>query len=88
MKSKGLVNDIELNKLVMVSFSSLLGFPGGLVVRNLLANIRDAGSIPGSGRSSGERNSKLSSILSWKKIHGQRRLGELQSMGSQRVRYD
>ena len=67
MKSKGLVNDIELDKLIMVSFSSLLGFPGGLVVRNLLANIRDAGSIPGSGRSSGERNGKLSSILSWKK---------------------
>ena len=66
MKSKALVNDIELHKLIMVSFSSLLGFPGGSVVRNLLASVRDAGSIPGSGRPSGERNGKHSSILCWK----------------------
>ena len=66
MKSKALVNDIELYKLIMVSFSSLLGFPGGSVVRNLLASVRDAGSIPGSGRPSGERNGKHSSILCWK----------------------
>ena len=37
----------------------LLGFPGGSVVKNLLANARDAGdagSIPGSGRSPGGGN--------------------------------
>ena len=37
----------------------VLGFPGGSVVKNLLANAgdaRDAGSISGSGRSPGGRN--------------------------------
>ena len=37
----------------------LLGFPGGTVVKNLLDNAgdaKDAGPIPGSGRSSGEEN--------------------------------
>ena len=33
------------------------GFPGGSVVKNLPANVGDIGSIPGSGRSSGEGNS-------------------------------
>ena len=32
------------------------GFPGGSVVKNLLARAGDVGSIPGSGRSPGERN--------------------------------
>ena len=34
----------------------LVGFPGGSVVKNLLGNTGDAGLIPGSGRSLGERN--------------------------------
>ena len=34
----------------------ILSFPGGSVVKNLPANERDLGSIPGSGRSSGEGN--------------------------------
>ena len=33
-----------------------LGFPGGSVAKNLLANAGDVGLIPGSGRSPGERN--------------------------------
>ena len=32
-------------------------FPGGSVVKNPPANVRDTGSIPGSGRSPGEANS-------------------------------
>ena len=32
------------------------GFPGGSVVKNLHANARDVGSIPGSGRSAGGGN--------------------------------
>ena len=32
------------------------GFPGGSVIKNLPANVRDTGSIPGSGRSPGEGN--------------------------------
>ena len=39
--------------LLSVSFK---GFPGGSVAKNPLANAGDAGSIPGSGRSSGEGN--------------------------------
>ena len=34
----------------------LLGFPGSAVVKNLPANVGDAGLIPGSGRSPGEGN--------------------------------
>ena len=33
-----------------------MDFPGGSVVKNLPANARDTGSIPGSGRSLGEGN--------------------------------
>ena len=33
-----------------------VGFPGGSAIQNQPANIRDAGSIPGSGRSPGEVN--------------------------------
>ena len=39
-----------------------MGFPGGSVVKNPLADagvLGDAGSIPGSGRSLGERNGNL-----------------------------
>ena len=32
----------------------MVGFPGGSAKKNLPANARDAGSIPGSGRSPGE----------------------------------
>ena len=35
-----------------------MGFPGGSGVLNLSVNARDTGSIPGSGRSPGERNGK------------------------------
>ena len=34
----------------------MLGFTGGLAVKNLPANAGDTSSIPGSGRSSGGRN--------------------------------
>ena len=34
----------------------MVGFPGGSAKKNLPANARDAGSIPGSGRSPGEGN--------------------------------
>ena len=44
------------------------GFPGGTVVNSLPADIgdaRDAGSIPGSGRSPGVGSGSRSSILAW-----------------------
>ena len=37
----------------------LMGFPGGSVLKNLSANAGDAGSIPESGRSSGEGNGSV-----------------------------
>ena len=36
----------------------LLGFPGGLVVKNLPATARDMGSIPGPGKSHKPQNNK------------------------------
>ena len=45
--------------LVLGYISILWGFPGGTVVKNLLANagdLRDSGLIPGSGRYPGEGN--------------------------------
>ena len=41
------------------SGKSLLGFPEGTVVKNLLANAGDAGLIPGLGRSPGGENGNL-----------------------------
>ena len=65
---------------------TIMAFPGGSVVKNPLANAgdaRDAGSIPGSGRSFGGGNGNHSSILAsefpWTEEHGR-----LHSMGSQK----
>ena len=41
----------------------LQGFPGITAVRNLPANAGHAGSIPGSGKSTGEGNGNPSSVL-------------------------
>ena len=57
------------------------------MVKNLTAKAGDAGSIPGSGRCPGEGTASLSSILAWE-IPWTKEPGGLQSMGSQRVRYD
>ena len=62
-----LIFNVIMNILLCWSFYYInIGFPGGSMVKNPSANARDTGSIPGSGRSSGERNGKHSSILSWK----------------------
>ena len=50
-------------------------------------SVGDLGSIPGSGRSSGEGNGNPHSILAWR-IPWTEEPGGLQSMGSQRVGYD
>ena len=66
-------------------------FPGGTVVKNLPANagdVRDTGSIPGSGRSPGGGNKAThSSILAWK-IPRTEEPGRPQFLGSQRVKHD
>ena len=61
-----------------------------LVVRNLLAStrdVRDMGSILGSGRSMEEGMAADISILAWR-IPWTEEPGGLQAMGSQRVRHD
>ena len=61
-----------------------------LVVKNLLANagdIRDTGSIPGSGRSLEEGMATHSNIPVWRMPWAEEP-GGLQSMGSQRGRRD
>ena len=58
-----------------------------LVVKNPLASavdIRDLGSVPGSGRSLGGGHGNHSSILAWR-IPWTEKPGGLQFMGSQRV---
>ena len=57
----------------------LVDFPGGLVVKNLLASIGDAGdmgSIPGSGRSPWKRKQQPTTVFLPVKSHGQRSLAE------------
>ena len=42
--------------IFIICYTFYKGFPGGSVVKNLPANVGDAGSIPESGRSPGEGN--------------------------------
>ena len=61
--------------------------PVAIVVENLPDNegdIRDAGSIPGSGRSPGGGMATQSNILAWR-IPWTEKPGRLQPMGSKRV---
>ena len=61
-----------------------------LVVKNPPANagdIRDTGSIPGSGRSPGGGHSNLLQYFAWR-IPWTEEPGRLQSIGSQRVGHD
>ena len=44
--------------MVYYKILNIVAFPGGSVVKNLLANAGDMGSIPRSGRSLGEGNGK------------------------------
>ena len=44
---------------------ALSGFPGGTVLKSLLANVRDMGSIPGWGIFPGLGNGNHSSFLAW-----------------------
>ena len=74
---------------------NVMGFPGGASgkettyhageVRTYAGDIRDAGSIPGSGRSPEEGMATHSSILAWR-IQWTEEPGGLRSMGSQRIR--
>ena len=63
------------------------GIPGGSEGKASACDVGDPGSIPGSGRSPGERMAIHSSILAWR-IPGTEEPGGLQSTGSQRVGHD
>ena len=62
------------------------GFPVGLLVNNPPANAGDACSIPGSGRSPGER--KGTPVFVPVKSHGQRSLAGYSPWGCKRVGHD
>ena len=49
----------------------LTGFPGGSVVKDLLANLGDTGSIPGPRRSPGEGKQQPTLVFLPEKYHGQ-----------------
>ena len=70
---------------------SLLRMAGGeshgLVVKNPPANVRDAGLIPGLGRSPGEGNGNPLQYSAWRTLWTEEP-GRLQSMESQRVRHN
>ena len=71
--------------VLKVQLDEFMGFPGGSVVKNLSANARDAGSIPGSGRSPEKEMATHLRILAWE-IPGTEEPGRLQYMWLQRVR--
>ena len=62
-----------------------MGFPSGSAIENLPAE--DAGLIPGSRRSPGERKATHSNILAWE-IPWTEEPGGLQSIRSQRVEHN
>ena len=70
-----------------LSLSWMTGFPGGSMVRNPPANIGDASSIPGMGRSLEKEMATHSSTLVWE-ISWTEEPGRLLSMGLQRVGHD
>ena len=56
----------EIAIIIFIDIMKRMGFPGGSVVKKPLANAGgagDTGLIPGLGRSPGEANGNLSSIL-------------------------
>ena len=76
---------LPLNCFQTVYFKTIvLGFLGGSVVKNLLVDAGDSGSIPGLGRSLEKEMTIHSSVLAWE-IPWTEKPGRLQSMGSQRV---
>ena len=71
----------------MVNLYLLKDFPGGSDGKEPACNAGDQGSIPGSGRYSGEGDVNHSSTLAWR-IPWIEEPGGLQSMAWQRFRHD
>ena len=64
-----------------------MGYPGGSDGKESVCNVGYLGLIPGLGRSSGEGNGNLLSILAWRNLWTEEP-GGLQSMGPQRVEHN
>ena len=67
--------------------SNIWGFPGGIVVKNLHANVgdtRDMGLISGSGRSPWRREWQPTPVFLPGEFHGQRSLAGWSPRGSQK----
>ena len=64
-----------------------MGFPGGSDGKESVCNVGYLGLIPGLGRSSGEGNGNLLSILAWRNLRTEEP-GGLQSMRPQRVEHN
>ena len=71
-----------LSLQMFTSFQSSLGFSDGSVGKNPLADAGDVGSVPGSGRLSGEGNGNPLQY-SCQEIPWTKETGMLQSLGSQ-----
>ena len=50
------IHSASIESLLCARYGVYIGFPSGLVVKNPPTNTGDTGSIPGSGRSTGEGN--------------------------------
>ena len=76
---------------ILFFYGSSQSIPGDTVVKNLPASAggaRDAGSIPGLGRSPGVGNGKPTPVFLLKKFHGQKSLAGYGPWKSQRVRHN
>ena len=71
----------------MEECTQLSGLPRWLSGKESACNAEDSGPVPGLGRSAGEEMATHSSILAWE-VSRTEEPGELQSMGSHRVRPD
>ena len=77
--------------MILVQLILLVGFPGVLMVKNLHADagdIRDMGSVPGLGRSSGEGHGNALRYSCLENPMDREEPGGLHSIGSQRVRHE
>ena len=76
-----------LNSVLGIHILFPLALSCGSVVKNLLANAGNSGSVPGLGRFPGGGMATHSSILAWR-IPWTEEPGGLQSVGSQKVGHD
>ena len=76
-----------LSNTLLILFKSLTGFPCGSDSKEFACSAGHPGLISASGRSLENGIANHSSILAWR-MEWTEEFGELQSMGSQRVRHD